>query len=183
MIMAKENNKTYDLVYISMFTVLIAICSWISIPAAVPFTLQTLGVFLAVGILGGKRGTIAVLVYILLGAIGIPVFAGFSGGIGVLTGTTGGYIVGFLASPLVMWGMERVLGKGKIVQIVSMFLGLLACYAVGTLWFMTVYTHQTGEIGILAVLGWCVFPFIIPDILKIALAVVLTGRLKGAIRR
>ena len=183
MIMAKENNKTYDLVYISMFTVLIAICSWISIPAAGPFTLQTLGVFLAVGILGGKRGTIAVLVYILLGAIGIPVFAGFSGGIGVLTGTTGGYIVGFLASALVMWGMERVFGKGKIVQIISMFLGLLACYAVGTLWFMTVYTHQTGEIGILAVLGWCVFPFIIPDILKIALAVVLTRRLKGAIRR
>ena len=183
MIMAKENNKTYDLVYISMFTVLIAICSWISIPAAVPFTLQTLGVFLAVGILGGKRGTIAVLVYILLGAIGIPVFAGFSGGIGVLTGTTGGYIVGFLASALVMWGMERVFGKGKIVQIISMFLGLLACYAVGTLWFMTVYTHQTGEIGILGGLGWCVFPFIIPDILKIALAVVLTRRLKGAIRR
>ena len=183
MIMAKENNKTYDLVYISMFTVLIAICSWISIPAAVPFTLQTLGVFLAVGILGGKRGTMAVLVYILLGAIGIPVFAGFSGGIGVLTGTTGGYIVGFLASALVMWGMERAFGKGKKIQILSMFLGLLACYAVGTLWFMAVYTQQTGEVGVLAVLGWCVFPFVIPDILKIALAVILTGRLKGAIRR
>lgn len=183
MIMAKENNKTYDLVYISMFTVLIAICSWISIPAAVPFTLQTLGVFLTVGILGGKRGTMAVLVYILLGAIGIPVFAGFSGGIGVLTGTTGGYIVGFLASALVMWGMERAFGKGKKIQTLSMFLGLLACYAVGTLWFMAVYTYQTGEIGILAVLSWCVFPFIIPDILKIALAVILVGRLKGAIRR
>lgn len=181
--MAKENNKTYDLVYVSMFTVLIAICSWISIPAAVPFTLQTLGVFLAVGILGGKRGTMAVLVYILLGAIGIPVFAGFSGGIGVLTGTTGGYIVGFLASALVMWGMERAFGKGKKIQIFSMLLGLLACYAVGTLWFMVVYTHQTGEVGILAVLGWCVFPFIIPDLLKIALAVILTGRLKGVIRR
>ena len=183
MIMAKENNKTYDLVYVSMFTVLIAICSWISIPAAVPFTLQTLGVFLAVGILGGKRGTMAVLVYILLGTIGIPVFAGFSGGIGVLTGTTGGYIVGFLASALVMWGMERAFGKGKKIQIFSMLLGLLACYAVGTLWFMAVYTHQTGEVGILAVLGWCVFPFIIPDLLKIALAVILTGRLKGVIRR
>lgn len=183
MIMAKENNKTYDLVYVSMFTVLIAICSWISIPAAVPFTLQTLGIFLAVGILGGKRGTMAVLVYILLGAIGIPVFAGFSGGIGVLTGTTGGYIVGFLASALVMWGMERAFGKGKKIQIFSMLLGLLACYAVGTLWFMVVYTHQTGEVGILAVLGWCVFPFIIPDLLKIALAVILTGRLKGVIRR
>ena len=133
MIMAKENNKTYDLVYISMFTVLIAICSWISIPAAVPFTLQTLGVF--------------------------------------------------LASALVMWGMERAFGKGKKIQILSMLVGLLACYAVGTLWFMAVYTHQTGEVGILAVLGWCVFPFVIPDILKIALAVILSGRLKGAVRR
>lgn len=183
MIMAKENNKTYDLVYISVFTVLIAICSWISIPAAVPFTLQTLGVFLAVGILGGKRGTMAVFVYILLGAVGIPVFAGFSGGIGVLGGTTGGYIVGFLASALVMWGMERVFGNGRIVLAVSMVLGLLACYAVGTLWFMAVYTHQTGNVGILAVLGWCVFPFLIPDLLKIVLAMVLTKRLKGAIQR
>lgn len=183
MIMAKENNKTYDLVYISVFTVLIAICSWISIPAAVPFTLQTLGVFLAVGILGGKRGTMAVFVYILLGAVGIPVFAGFSGGIGVLGGTTGGYIVGFLASALVMWGMERVFGNGRIVLAVSMVLGLLACYAVGTLWFMAVYTHQTGNVGILAVLGWCVFPFLIPDLLKIVLAMVLTKRLKGAVQR
>ncbi len=183
MIMIKENNKTYDLVYISMFTVLIVICSWISIPATVPFTLQTLGIFWAVGILGGKRGTMAVLIYILLGAIGIPVFAGFSGGIGVLTGTTGGYVVGFLISALVMWGMERAFGNGKLVQIVSMFLGLLACYTVGTLWFMAVYTHQTDEVGIWAVLSWCVFPFVIPDILKIVLAMILVGRLKGAIRR
>lgn len=183
MIMTKENNKTYDLVYISMFTVLIAICSWISIPAAVPFTLQTLGVFLAVGILGGKRGTMAVLIYILLGAIGIPVFAGFSGGIGILVGTTGGYIVGFLASALVMWGLEYAFGNGKFVQTVSMFLGLLACYVVGTLWFMAVYTHQTGEVGIWAVLGWCVFPFVIPDLLKIVLAMILIRRIKGAIRR
>ncbi len=182
MIMTKEKNKTYDLVYISMFTVLIAICSWISIPAAVPFTLQTLGIFLTVGILGGKRGTISVLVYILLGAIGIPVFAGFSGGIGVLIGTTGGYLVGFLVTALVMWGIEYAFGSGKIVQIVSMFLGLLACYTVGTLWFIAVYTQQTGDVGIWAVLSWCVFPFVIPDILKIVLAIVLIRRIKGAIQ-
>ena len=66
----------------------------------VPFTLQTFGVFMAVGVLGGKRGTLAVLVYILLGVVGVPVFAGFSGGIGVLLNTTGGYIVGFLFSAL-----------------------------------------------------------------------------------
>ena len=70
--------------YIAVFTVLIAICSWISIPMTVPFTLQTFAIFLSVSILGGKRGTIAVFIYVLLGVVGIPVFAGFSGGLGIL---------------------------------------------------------------------------------------------------
>ena len=78
--------KTIDMVYIAVFAVLIAICSWISIPTTVPFTLQTFAVFLAVGVLGGKRGSLSVLIYILLGAVGIPVFAGFSGGFGNLLG-------------------------------------------------------------------------------------------------
>ena len=69
--------RTVDMAYIAIFAVLIAICSWISVPATVPFTLQTFGVFLAVGVLGGKRGTLAVLVYLLLGIVGLPVFAGF----------------------------------------------------------------------------------------------------------
>ena len=108
----RQRSKTYDLVYVSIFVVLIAVCSWISIPLTVPVTLQTFGVFIAVGLLGGKRGTLAVLVYILMGAIGIPVFSGFTGGIGILAGTTGGYIVGFLFSALLMWGMEKLFGKG-----------------------------------------------------------------------
>ena len=83
-------SKTYDMVYIAVFAVLMAICSWISIPATVPFTLQTFAVFLTVGVLGGKRGSMAVLIYILLGAIGIPVFAGFYGGVVPLLGNTGG---------------------------------------------------------------------------------------------
>ena len=86
---AVQRSKTYDIVYIAVFAVIMAICSWISIPAAVPFTLQTFGVFIAAGVLGGKRGTLSVLVFILLGAVGIPVFANFSGGIGVLVGPTG----------------------------------------------------------------------------------------------
>ena len=78
--------KTIDLVYISIGAALIAICSWISIPTAVPFTLQTFAVFAVLSILGGRRGTISVAVYILMGAVGLPVFAGFKGGIGVLFG-------------------------------------------------------------------------------------------------
>ena len=85
--------------YIGLFAVVIAICSWISIPTVVPFTLQTFAVFLAVAILGGKRGTLSVIVYVLLGADGLPVFSGFKGGFGVLLNTTGGYIIGFIFCP------------------------------------------------------------------------------------
>lgn len=172
-------SKTYDMAYIAIFAVLMAICSWISIPMAVPFTLQTFGVFMAVGVLGGKRGTLAVLIYILLGAVGVPVFAGFSGGIGVLLNTTGGYIVGFLFSALVMWGMETLWGKKPVVQIASMLVGLIVCYALGTIWFMVVYARNTGAVGLGTVLGWCVIPFMIPDLIKIALAFVLSRRLRN----
>ena len=175
---AVARNKTHDMVFIAVFAVLMAICSWISIPMAVPFTLQTFGVFIAVGILGGKNGTLAVLIYIILGAIGVPVFAGFQGGIGVLAGSTGGYIVGFLFSALVMWAMEKFLGRKPVVQILSMVLGLIVCYAIGTVWFMVVYTNNSGAVGLGTVLGWCVIHFIIPDLVKIALAFVLSRRLR-----
>ena len=171
-------TKTYDLAYIAIFAVLIAICSWISIPMTVPFTLQTFGVFMAVGVLGGKRGSLAVLVYILLGVIGVPVFAGFSGGLGILLNNTGGYIIGFLFSALVMWAMESLWGKKPVIQILSMVVGLIVCYAMGTIWFMVVYTRTSGAVGLGTVLGWCVIPFIIPDLVKIALAFVLSRRVR-----
>ena len=176
--MEATRSKTYDMAYIAIFAVLMAICSWISIPMAVPFTLQTFGVFMAVGVLGGKRGSLAVLIYILLGAIGVPVFAGFSGGIGVILNTTGGYIVGFLFSALVMWGMEALLGSKPVVQIISMVVGLIVCYAIGTAWFMVVYSRANGAVGLGTVLGWCVIPFIIPDLVKIALAFVLSRKIR-----
>lgn len=180
---AAVRGKTYDMVYIAIFAVLIAVCSWISIPAAVPFTLQTFGVFVAVGVLGGKRGTIAVLVYVLMGAVGIPVFAGFQGGIGILFNTTGGYIIGFLCSALIMWAAEALCGKKPVVQIVSMVLGLIACYTLGTVWFMVVYGRTTGAVGLATVLGWCVIPFIIPDLVKIGLAYVLSRKLRSVTTR
>ena len=178
----KPKMRTVDMAYIAMFAVVMAVCAWISIPAAVPFTLQTLGVFLAVGMLGGKRGTLAVLIYLLLGAVGMPVFAGFNGGLGYMLGSTGGYIVGFALSALTMWGFEAALGRKTWVLAVSMVLGLAVCYAFGTAWFMVVYARNTGAIGLMTALGWCVIPYIVPDLVKIALALLLQKLLSAAIR-
>ncbi|MBR6359058.1 MAG: biotin transporter BioY [Lachnospiraceae bacterium] len=186
------NSAIVNMVFIAMMAAIMAVCAWITIPAAVPFTLQTFAVFLAICVLGGKNGTIAVLVYILLGAVGLPVFSGFKGGIGVLLGNTGGYIIGFLFSALVMWLLEGVFGRklsGKskgvaiAAEFVTMLIGLIVCYAFGTAWFMVVYTRSKGALSLLTCLGWCVFPFIIPDVIKIVLALFIGRRVKKAIGR
>ncbi|MCI2057640.1 MAG: biotin transporter BioY [Oscillibacter sp.] len=179
---SKGRLKTADLTYTALFAVLIAVCAWISIPAAVPFTMQTFAVFTAVGLLGGKRGTLSVLVYILLGAAGLPVFAGFTGGVGILLGSTGGYILGFLLSALLYWGVTALLGTRVWTQALGMVLGLAVCYAFGTVWFQYVYARASGPIGIWTALGWCVFPFILPDFAKIALALFFTRVLKKHVR-
>ena len=168
-----NKSKVFDMVLIAMFAVLIAICSWTSIPSTIPFTLQTFGVFCAVGLLGGKRGTLSVLIYILLGAVGLPVFAGFKGGIGALLGPTGGYIAGFLFTALVMWIFTHFFGEKTVSLIIAMILGLFVCYAFGTIWFVIVYSKANGAIGIMQALSWCVIPYLIPDALKIALAFAL----------
>ncbi|WP_124099226.1 biotin transporter BioY [Ruminococcus sp. Marseille-P6503] len=172
------SKKIRSITYCGLFIALIAVCSWISIPATVPFTLQTFGVFAAVGILGGKLGTIAVTGYVILGAIGVPVFAGFSGGMGAIAGTSGGYIIGFIFTALTMWLFEKLLGKKFWVLILSMVIGLIVCYAFGTVWFMIVYTNNTGAVGLGTVLGWCVTPFLIPDAVKIVCATIITNRVK-----
>ena len=173
--------KTLDMAYIGLFAVVIAICSWISIPTVVPFTLQTFAVFLAVAVLGGKRGTLSVIVYVLLGAVGLPVFSGFKGGIGVLLNTTGGYIIGFIFSALLMWAFEKAFGKKAWALILSMILALALCYAFGTIWFMIVYANNVGAVGLSAVLGWRVIPFVIPDLIKIALAFILSIRISRSV--
>lgn len=169
---------TKEMVLTAMLTAVMAVCSWISVPAEIPFTLQTFAVFCAIGLLGGRNGLFSILVYILLGAIGIPVFAGPSGGIGIIFGNTGGYIVGFVFIALICWLTEKLFGNGLIVRIISMIVGLAVLYAFGTAWFMFLYTKNTGDVSLIQVMKWCVTPFVIPDLLKLALAVVLTDRIK-----
>ena len=174
------NNRlsTKDIAYIALGAALLAICSWISIPTTVPFTLQTFAVFAILALLGGMRGTIAILVYILLGAVGAPVFAGPSGGLGILLGNTGGYIVGFLLTGLIYWGATKLFKRSLVVEVIALLLGLIACYALGTIWFMIVYARDAEAIGAMTALSWCVFPFILPDIAKLVLGLVVARRVR-----
>ena len=181
-IKSSKKFKTVDLAYVALGAVLIALCSWISIPSAVPFTMQTFAVFFILPALGGKRGTASIAVYILLGAIGVPVFSNFNSGIGFLLGNTGGYIVGFVFMGIIYWLIVGILGKKLWTQILALVIGLIVCYAFGTLWFMMVYIKAKGTVALGAVLGWCVIPFIIPDIIKLGLALVLSRRLSSVLK-
>lgn len=179
-----ENKKfkTIDIAYIGLSAALIAICSWIPIPLTVPITLQTMGVCLAASLLGWKRGTIATLVYILLGAIGVPVFAGFTGGFAILMGSTGGYIIGFIFTALIV-GFVSDKFNGKLVPLViSMVIGILVCYVFGTAWFAIVYARTNAPASLMTILGWCVFPFLIPDAVKIMIAAIVTNRVKRYVK-
>lgn len=173
----KINSKVRDMVFISAFAALMAICAWISVTAVVPFTMQTFAIFMAAAFLGAKRGTLAVLVYILLGAAGLPVFSGFKGGIGAIMGSTGGYITGFLPCAFITGLLCDRFGRSLKVMIPAMLAGLVICYAIGTGWFMAVYLNAGKETTLYKVLFSCVIPFIIPDTLKICLAAFLTKRL------
>ena len=182
MVSAKSKWRAVDLAYTALFAVLMMVCAWITVPLTVPFTLQTFGVFAALGTLGGRRGTYAVAAYLLLGLAGLPVFSGVRGGPGVLLGTTGGYILGFLALALLYWAVTARLGQRPVVMAAAMVLGLVVCYAFGTAWFLVAYARTAGSIGLWAALGMCVFPFVVPDLAKIALAMLLSRQLAPQLR-
>lgn len=171
--------RTRDLTLIAVFTALTAVCAWVSIPVPRPFvqfTMQTFALFAALLTLGGRRGTYTVTAYLLLGAVGAPVFSNFRGGPGVLLGTTGGYILGFFFTALLYWLMTAKLGEGFLVKAAACVLGMAAYYAFGTAWYLAL-TYQTGSpVGLMTALGYCVFPFIVPDLVKLALAALLSVR-------
>ncbi len=166
--------KLLNLTQTALFAVVIALCSMLSIPAAVPFTLQTFGVFFALFMLGGKYGTLSITIYILLGAVGLPVFHGFTGGAGVLISSTGGYIFGFLISGIIYLVLTRIY-ESKKTKMIYAFIGLFVCYITGALWF--VFTSTSGK-SFFAVLTACILPFIIPDTIKILLAYFLSEKLE-----
>lgn len=166
--MKRYTRKT---AYTALFVSLIAICAQICLPFAVPFTMQTFALFAAFFMLGGDA-IVAVAVYIAIGAAGVPVFSGFAGGIGVLTGPTGGYIFGFLLSALLYAFGIRVSGERPKAKLVCAAVSLSACYLVGSLWYCAVC-----KVDLLASAAIGVLPYVLPDALKLALAYRLSKRL------
>lgn len=155
------------MVLCSMMAALMAVCAWLSVPIPpISVTMQTFGVFLSLGVLGGKRGTASILLYLLLGLVGLPVFSGFRGGASVMLGATGGFLWGFLAAALVYWLLERL---GKLPAMIA---GMLVCYGCGSWWFtLWAGTDLRGAVLV------CVVPYLIPDAVKIGLAYSMSKRI------
>lgn len=173
----KPKSMTHKLTLCALFAALTAICSQIQIPLPmIPINLALLSVHLAGTLLGAKYGSLSMAVYVVLGLVGVPVFSSFTGGPGILFGKTGGYIVGYILAAFVvgMLTQKTKLGKSFWGLCVAMVAGVLACYALGTLWFMMI-THMT----LWVTLGYCVVPFLPGDALKILLAALLTQKLKS----
>ena len=162
---------------IALMAVVICLCAWLTVPFAVPFTMQTFGVFAALLLLGGGDGTAAVGLYLLLGMVGLPVFSGFAGGPGHLLGPTGGYLLGFLFTGLAHILLGKRIARCKTVsRIAAYFAEHALCYLIGTLWFAAVMGSRGQPYGFFSALGLCVAPYILPDLAKIALADLISRR-------
>ena len=167
-------------VMLALFTSVICITSFIAIPLfGVPITLQSFGIAMALFMLGGARATATVLVYIAIGAVGLPVFSGFGGGLGVLLGPTGGFIVGFLVLTVVYHLFTTVFGSAEWSKILGYTVGHVLMYTLGALWFFLFFGDGAGFFKILLI---TVIPFIIPDAVKMILAYTLSNRLNKLIR-
>jgi biotin transport system substrate-specific component len=178
----KSNRKynTRDLVITAMFTTVICIMAQISIPIQpIPFTLALFAIFLTGATLSPRNAFFSVLVYLLLGAFGVPVFAGMKSGIYALTGMTGGYLMAYPLMAFITALFHKYSKKYKIVGLTcGMAISLLLCYIIGTLWFSFV----TGN-SFYTSLTLCVFPFILFDCIKIILAISVSIVLKRTIFR
>ena len=175
-------RNSRDMTHTALMVVLLTVCAWVTIPAPVPFTLQTFGVFCALTLLGARKGATAIGVYLAMGFVGLPVFSGFSGGIGVLLGPTGGYLTGYLVCAIIVGWLT---GKKKLRQqfawtCFSMALGTLACYAVGTVWFLVV---MQGTYNLVQAILVCVVPYLMADGIKILVAAAVAVPIRKIVRR
>lgn len=161
-----------SLTQVALGAALLCLSAFLTLPfPPIPFTLQSYAVFAVCGLLGAKRGLAAVLLYLALGAAGLPVFSGFGGGLGALLGPTGGFLLGFLFVPLLCFFTETH-GIGALA--LGFAASLLLSYTAGSLWYCFLFAEGEGFLGVLTV---TVLPFLLPDAMKLALALLTVKRL------
>lgn len=179
--MKKQFLTTKQMALIGVMTAVTCILGPLSIPlpiSPVPISFTVLAVFLTAYVLGPKLGTISYLIYLLLGMVGLPIFSGFTGGIGKLAGPTGGYLIGFiLMTPIVGWFIEHFNAK-LVPSFIGMILGTIVCYIFGTIWL----AYQTSMTFIEA-LSIGVLPYIPGDLVKMVIAVILGTQLRKAVKK
>ena len=165
----------------ALMSAVICVCSLLTVPVfTVPITLQTFGIYSALFMLGGKRGSIATLIYISIGVLGIPVFSGFTGGIGHLFDATGGFIFGFLIAALSFWLITFLLPNRELFKITAAAISLVLLYASGVLWYSLVYLGSVSSIPNMIFV--CAVYFLLPDAVKIAIAYAVSSRLLRIIK-
>lgn len=172
-----KRKSTFQLVLCALFAALTAVLAQFSIPIGpVPISLATFSVYLAGGILGAAGGAVSLALYLLIGAVGLPVFAGFSSGFSTIAGPTGGYLIGYVVCAWIVGLLVHRFGRKTLPLVLSMVLGTAALYFLGTVWFMFLTKR-----GIVESLSLCVFPFLIGDAAKIAGSAVIIPQLGKAL--
>lgn len=171
-------NNIRNLCAVGLMSAVMCVLAPLSIPIGpVPISLTNLAVFLSLYALGTRLGVLSYFVYLLLGMVGLPVFSGFTGGLGKLAGPTGGYIIGFLPMALIS-GLAIDRFSNRTAHFIGMVLGTAACYTLGTAWFCTVM-----QTDVMAALGQAVFPFIPVDLAKIAFAAFIGPTLRARLQQ
>ncbi len=166
-------------VYASLLAALTAVGAYIAIPIGpVPIVLQNLFILLAGLLLGPKWGSASVAVYLLAGILGLPVFAGGTGGIGRIVGPTGGYLLGFLPAVYLIGLISKKGGQNTVMDVVAMIAGTIVIYACGVAWLKTL-TGMT----LAKTLAVGMYPFLIGDAIKIAAALPIARGLRPIIER
>lgn len=172
----QKHQSIHAMVIPALMAALLCVLGPITVPAGpIPLSLATLGIYLSGLLLGWKRGAVSVLVYLAIGLVGIPVFSGFTGGIGQLLGPTGGYLLGYLPLGLVTGLAQK---QKKAIQLLTMAVGTALLYLLGTVF----YCFQSGT-AFMAAATVCVLPFLPADCIKMGLSLLLVPILKRALER
>ena len=180
---AVDNQKirTKQMVLIALMTAVTCVLGPLSIPlpfSPVPISLTNFAIFLAIFVLGMKNGTISFIIYLLLGAVGVPVFSSFRGGFQVLAGPTGGYLIGFIFLALIMGFALDHFDRKLVPTIIGMIIGMAVCYAFGTVWLAKLLSLSFKE-GLM--MG--VIPYLAGDAAKIIIAAIVGPKLYGATKK